>query len=154
MSETSCNRPITVDDLPATLQLDDTDASTWPGTALVIVGVIMLLLGGVTLLTGPDYISYNPAVGMTFEQMIQAYPGPIVSVGLLIIVAGQAVSGSISKGNAEALAEQLASRVSIPDEDIPEGYQLHLEGHGGPHYTLRLVAIEELTERVLESEQG
>ena len=73
---------------------------------------------------------------------------------MLIIVAGQAVSGSISKGNAEALAEQLASRVSIPDEDIPEGYQLHLEGHGGPHYTLRLVAIEELTERVSESEQG
>lgn len=136
-------KPITINDLPATFELRGTESSTLPGTIITVIGVILLLVGGVTLLTGPDSIVYDTRVGMTFEQMIQAYPGPIVSVGFLIVLAGQGISSAIAGNNAEAFTEQLHARVDIPDSALPEGYRLHLEAHGGPHYSLKLVAVDD-----------
>ncbi|MBX8485266.1 hypothetical protein [Pseudomonas cichorii] len=56
---------------------------------LGIVAWLMLVVGGLTLLFGPDSVTYSIGCGPTFFQFIQLYPGPIVSVGFLLLIAGQ-----------------------------------------------------------------
>ena len=51
---------------------------------LIVIGGIITLVGVLTLLFGPSVVRYSLA-GPTFFELIQLYPGPIASVGMLLL---------------------------------------------------------------------
>lgn len=51
-----------------------------------ITSWLMILVGGLTSMFGPETISYSPQTGPTFVQLIQIYPGAILSIGVLLFV--------------------------------------------------------------------
>lgn len=64
------------------------DIATW----LMLLGGLIFAVGALALLFGPSrvYITHG---GLTLLQFIQLYPGPIVSVGALILGVSQWVGG-------------------------------------------------------------
>lgn len=71
-------------DLPAKVKVELPEKpSNSVATAFGIMGLIILLVGGGFIIFGPEKIYYNIYDGMTFVQYLQAYPGPIASVGAL-----------------------------------------------------------------------
>ncbi|MDO7929173.1 hypothetical protein Q6A51_20515 [Pseudomonas sp. KFB-139] len=60
-----------------------------PFLLLGISAWLMILVGFFTIVFGPEVISYDSQTGPTFGQIIQIYPGPIVSVGVLLLTIGK-----------------------------------------------------------------
>jgi hypothetical protein len=58
-------------------------------TILLVVSLLMMIVGGLTSVFGPSTISYSMSSGPTFAQFIQMYPGPIFTVGSLLLMASQ-----------------------------------------------------------------
>lgn len=115
----------TVADLPLELELDKVEADKALGTIVSVIGWVVTIVGGLTLLFGPNTlrISYS---GPTFFEFIQLYPGPIISVGLLIIMAGQFLSNQFVQQTLNAFQESIDKQLIVKDEDIPEGKELNI----------------------------
>ncbi|MCQ4319020.1 hypothetical protein [Stutzerimonas stutzeri] len=145
------NTPITLDDLPAEFEIKLPEPDDFIGSVVACLGYIILAVGVLTLMFGPETIYYNRLHGMSFLQMIQAYPGPIITVGFLIASLGQLVSNSAKKQHSEQFDALLAQRVSILDGDIPQGFQLALTPLEDNRYLLSLVEIPEAAPEQQES---
>lgn len=52
---------------------------------LLIVGALIALLGGLTIVFGPRTVTYNALTGPSLLQFIQLVPGPIFTVGGLMV---------------------------------------------------------------------
>jgi len=137
--------PITLKDLPAEFEIKLPEPDDFVGSMVACFGYVILAVGVLTLMFGPETIYYNRLHGMNFLQMIQAYPGPITTAGFLIATLGQLVSNSAKKQYIEQFDTLLAQRVSIPDGDIPQGFQLALTSLKDSRYMLSLVEIPEAT---------
>ncbi|RMR60996.1 MULTISPECIES: hypothetical protein [Pseudomonas] len=53
---------------------------------LRVTSWLMILVGVFTIMFGPETLSYSSQTGPTFLQLIQIYPGAIVSIGALLFV--------------------------------------------------------------------
>lgn len=62
--------------------------SAYTGWLLTIFGAGILLLGIATIIVGPKVIYYSRLSGPTLAEYIQLYPGPIATVGGLILTLG------------------------------------------------------------------
>jgi hypothetical protein len=60
------------------------DEHSYSAIWLNIVSLILIVVGGVTIVVGPSTIRYDTVSGPTLLQFIQMFPGPIVTVGFLI----------------------------------------------------------------------
>lgn len=115
----------TVADLPVELELPKVSTSDASGTVVSWIGWIVTIVGGLTIVFGPNTLQISYA-GPTFFEFIQLYPGPITSVGFLIIMAGQFISNQTIKEALTDFQESVDSQLSIPDEDIPAGKELSI----------------------------
>ncbi|PKM29882.1 MAG: hypothetical protein CVV07_09345 [Gammaproteobacteria bacterium HGW-Gammaproteobacteria-11] len=143
-------KPIGIDDLPAEIELDLPAKSIGFGWIVRAVGLVVTAVGVLTLLLGPETIYYNRDVGMTFVQMIQAFPGPIATVGFLLAGLGQAMESNASTSQALAIEDALLYKVVIPERRIPAGFRLQTDALGGNRFRISLV---EKTEAEIAEEE-
>lgn len=87
----------------------------------------IIIIGGLTLIFGPETISYNIASGPTFIQLIQIYPGPIVSVGGFILYGCHNQMHKALTIYTQQVDEILANTICIQDHELPNGYIFNLE---------------------------
>ncbi|MFJ4155338.1 hypothetical protein ACIPZF_11080 [Pseudomonas sp. NPDC089752] len=74
-------------DYAAYLESCDEGAGFFGGLVMAI-GAMIALLGLATVVFGPETITYSRLTGPTFIQYIQMYPGPIFSVGGILVASG------------------------------------------------------------------
>ncbi|MGI3002781.1 hypothetical protein ACRTDJ_06800 [Shewanella algae] len=119
---------VTIHDLPSKVRVsipekEDTTASHF----IAIIGYAILALGGLFIIFGPETIYYNRSEGMTFVQFLQAYPGPIATVGALIAALGSKMINSAESDFSQELSDAFNDAVQIDDEEIPDGYKLDVD---------------------------
>lgn len=132
-------KPIGIDDLPADIELDLPAQSIGIGWIIRAVGLLVCGVGIFTLVAGPETISYNRNVGMTFLQMIQAFPGPIATVGFLLAGLGQTIESNTSASHELGIKDALMYKVIIPERRIPVGFRLQVDPLGGNQFRVHLV---------------
>lgn len=116
-----------IDDLPVEIELDiPLDTNNAPGV-VAAVGWILFVVGFATMVFGPETIHYNRLTGMTFWQFIQAYPGPITSVGVLVLSMSSYLKSSHLKAQTETLLAVIDEKTNIQEEEIPPGKQLDIK---------------------------
>lgn len=59
---------------------------------LIVGGLFMALVGALTILFGPDTVSYSRLTGPTLMQLVQLYPGPLFTLGALMVGVGNYLS--------------------------------------------------------------
>ncbi|WP_086481710.1 hypothetical protein [Oceanospirillum sanctuarii] len=125
-------------DLPARIQIEIPEASSGPGI-LTVIGIIIGVIGGGFIIFGPETIYYNRYEGMNLLQMLQAYPGPIASVGFLLVTLGGLWSSNEEKERLKKIEECLYSQLAFSPEDIPDGKMLDFERNEDGSFTVSLV---------------
>jgi hypothetical protein len=66
----------------------ETGDKAFNGWVVWSIGMIVAAIGVVTLIFGPETITYNRIAGPSLIQYIQIYPGPIATVGSLLVLVG------------------------------------------------------------------
>ena len=142
MSETQVNqKPIKqykLEELPAEITLDmglyqvDKAGSSFAilglGILLLLVGMVVMGVGGWFMAFGPSSIFYNTIEGMSFKQTLQAYPGPIASLGFALAALGQIITGSQRKETAEEwLALQIDKHLAFNVDELSEDQQFYIK---------------------------
>ena len=110
------------------------------------IGFIALLTGGYFMLFGPEVIRYNVVSGMTFHQTLQAYPGPIASLGFVAFAIGRAIGGAADQKQASAMSsvvETALQRENIAPEDIGDDYRLDIQKREDERLEVDLVRVAE-----------
>lgn len=118
-----------------------------------IIGFSTFFVGAMFIIFGPDQIYYNMYDGMTFIQYLQAYPGPIASVGVLILSLTQAASNSAKKGYMEEVNRCIDRAIQIEEDEIPEGFTLSMEVCEDEEQTFLVKLIEKPDEVELTPEE-
>lgn len=127
MSITTPNQ-VTINDLPSKVKITLPEEPDSGGASLLMyLGMGISIVGVLFILFGPREIYYNAYKGMTFIQILQAYPGPIASVGFLICGIANYVTNSALQEYQTGVVASLESAIQITDEDIPEGFKLSIE---------------------------
>ncbi|KDM89761.1 hypothetical protein [Photobacterium galatheae] len=149
---------ITIHDLPSKVKITLPEEPNSGGASfLMFIGLGIAIVGVLFAIFGPSKIYYNAYEGMTFIQTLQAYPGPIASVGFLICGIANYVTNSALQEYQQAVAESLENAIQITDEDIPEGFKLSIDHHEGDEkdvYYISLVEApdDQVSEETSESE--
>ncbi|MFJ4144970.1 hypothetical protein [Pseudomonas sp. NPDC089734] len=86
---------------------------------LSLAAWMLIVVGGVTIIFGPNSVTYNLRAGPTFLQFIQIYPGPIVSVGSLLLALCKHMDDSFST---EPLTPELFL-LTFYDVQLPDGME-------------------------------
>lgn len=103
-------------------------------TLLSFVGYGVLILGVLTLIFGPDSVMVNTFSGPDFFQMIQLYPGPIASLGFLMVSAATLLNGQKELLTPEAY---LLNHYPLePQGELPEGQHLQVGYLGDSRFLL------------------
>ncbi|MCP3921152.1 MAG: hypothetical protein GY714_01065 [Desulfobacterales bacterium] len=124
----SSNQVITIDNLPSEITIDiPEETNNLLLSILMYAGIGIAVVGFLFIIFGPDKIYYNAGEGMTFIQMLQAYPGPIASVGGVLFFAGSQISNYMGQKNENIINDQLDAQINIQDSDIPEGFVLNMK---------------------------
>lgn len=134
-------------DLPARIQIDIPEGSAGPGI-LTGIGIVIGVIGFGFIIFGPETIYYNRYEGMNFIQMLQAYPGPIASVGFLLVTLGGLWSGSEEKERLQKIEDSLYSQLAFSQEDIPDNKVLSFERNDDGSFT---VSLEDFSPEDLEN---
>lgn len=118
-------------DLPVELELEKTDASFPSLTSNILlltqlVGFIIVATGVLTMIFGPDSVWVNRQTGMTFLQFIQLYPGPIASIGALILFVPELYKKDRHAKQQAAFLKSLEEQLDFTEQDLPEGKVLDL----------------------------
>lgn len=71
-------------------------------TLLSFLGYGLLIVGVLTLFFGPESVMVNSLSGPDFFQMIQLYPGPITTLGFLIVSGATLLNGQKQQLTPEA----------------------------------------------------
>ena len=115
-NETILVRP---SDLPKTFEFETTPGSYFFFSA---IGYIILAVGGLSLIFAPSTLTYYGS--MTFSQIVYMHPGPVVSIGILIVGATTQLAASRVGKKAKEILE---SHELAPDLDVPPGACLTIE---------------------------
>lgn len=106
---------------------------------LAVAGFILLATGILFIIFGPETIYYNTASGMTFVQVLQAYPGPIASVGGLFIgIANYGLRVSSPETKLDKAIQNTLSAAGVDANELPEGYELHADMTADNQLTIEL----------------
>ncbi len=136
----SSNQVITIDNLPSEITIDvPEETNNLLLSILMYAGVGIAVVGLLFIIFGPDKIYYNAGEGMTFIQMLQAYPGPIASVGGLLFFVGSQISSYMGQKNENIINKQLDAQIKIQDSEIPEGFALNMKPLEEGKYLVELV---------------
>ncbi|MES1939349.1 hypothetical protein T5B8_03866 [Salinisphaera sp. T5B8] len=141
LSEAQRQRFPLVTDKPET---DDAQTYTVFSYLVSAIGLLTLLVGGYFLLFGPEYVRYNVVTGMTFKQILQAYPGPIASLGAVAVAIGQAIGNAGEKHRVaavEAVVTTALEREQITPEDFGDEYRLSMRKRQDDRLELDLVDV-------------
>jgi len=140
---TTPNKKITVNDLPVVINpaiMPEPELS-YAGFIITLIGIIIALVGIVTIITGPDVIQYYEDEGMSFKQIIQAFPGPIATAGSLIFYFGNKCRNDFSEN--EIMDSYIKEKLDLRSEDVPDGKEISIEiPEGENKYHIKLVDIE------------
>lgn len=143
------------EELPATvtLTLDHGSSSFWGGFLMVVGGAITLTGAGF-IIFGPDTIYYNTYSGMSFMQFLQAYPGPIATIGFALLALGQlALNNQINKEN-EQIALQIENHLAFSVEDLPDNERLYVHPLGDDQFEVGIEEIEVVDNVSVEQEEA
>ncbi|MCD5994667.1 hypothetical protein KDX38_14110 [Pseudomonas sp. CDFA 602] len=97
---------------------------------VTILGFILLVLGGVTILLGPDSIWLAYGASPTFFEYIQLYPGPIATIGGLLLAFGKSIDSHD------------ANLTMTPEQFLVSAYQLSLPENTDLEKTLTITHVE------------
>lgn len=143
-------------DLPANIQIDIPSESPGP-SILTAIGVAIGVVGVGFIIFGPETIYYNRVSGMTFIQILQAYPGPIASVGFLLVTLAGMWSGTEAKDRLQQIENSVYDQLAFTAEEIPEDKQLDFEMNEDGSFTVSLgdfVSEEQLLEQEQHSQEA
>ena len=131
--------------LPATITIEAPyEPEESPGAAIATIGAIILFAVGVLfIIFGPEKIYYNISEGLSFIQYFQAYPGPIATVGGLLVGLGSWLEKQPVTDFNERVDTAVQTQVNLDVIDIPEGQELTLDLVKPGTYTVFLRPIVE-----------
>ncbi|QKE62278.1 hypothetical protein HNE05_02505 [Aquipseudomonas campi] len=110
-------------------------------TILSFIGYGVLIVGVLTLIFGPESVMVSTFSGPDFFQMIQLYPGPIASVGFLIVSGAALLNGQKEQLTPEAY---LLNHYPIePQGELPQGQKLQIGYLGDSRFLLSGVVTDE-----------
>ncbi|MWV17813.1 hypothetical protein F3I16_17365 [Pseudomonas sp. L-22-4S-12] len=110
-------------------------------TILTFIGYGVLIVGVLTLIFGPESVMVNTFSGPDFFQMIQLYPGPIASLGFLIVSAATLLNGQKQLLTPEAY---LLNHYPLePLGELAEGQRLQVGYLGDSRFLLSGVVADE-----------
>ncbi|RJS93563.1 hypothetical protein [Salinisphaera sp. Q1T1-3] len=125
--------------------IDDVGQTLKVCSYLVIAfGVVALLTGGYNIIFGPETIRYNVIKGMTFPQFLQAYPGPIASLGFIAIALGRMLATKADQMQLESFNETLIETLREEDieaEDLGDQYKLDVSKRKDGNIEIGLVDV-------------
>lgn len=96
------------------------------GGVLVVGGIIVMAVGGWYMATGPSMIIYDRIAGMTFEQKLQSYPGPIASVGGLLAMIGSLCFKALNKPEVGIPNDKLNEHLSFDLNELKDNQVLYV----------------------------
>ncbi|WP_068829835.1 hypothetical protein [Pseudomonas sp. BMS12] len=108
-----------------------------------LLGYGVLIVGVLTLFFGPDTVMVNRLSGPDFFQFVQLYPGPISTVGFLIVSGASLMDAQKLQLMPEAYL--LAHYPLEPQGELGEGLQLQVAYLGDSRFQLSAVAQGEET---------
>ncbi|GAL07077.1 hypothetical protein JCM19237_3082 [Photobacterium aphoticum] len=128
--------PVTVSDLPCRIKMDIPPQDNSLSNFFFVVGGVILAVGVGFIFFGPETIYYDRYEGMTFVQVLQAYPGPIATLGgLMMGLASKAAESGTAETNRHIDAF-IMQNIHIEDSDIPPGFTLSMAQTGEPGVVL------------------
>ena len=77
-----------LEDAYATYLEGEAGDKAYKGWVVWSIGMIVAAVGVVTLIFGPETITYDRGIGSSLIQYVQIYPGSITTIGNFIVVAG------------------------------------------------------------------
>jgi hypothetical protein len=146
-SELEPNQAITLVNLPTEFSISlHEEGHNGFSYLLMLIGVPLICVGGLLIIFGPDKIIYNLYEGMSFTQILQAYPGLIASVGIFLTALGGHLISANEKKELDIIHEKIYARIDIQNDDIPEGYALNMNQVEKGKYRIELINIKEAEE--------
>lgn len=129
-----------IEELPVEIRISvgDPGGTTMLATAISAIGLVIAVVGGLFIMFGPDTIYYDVYEGMTFTQFLQAYPGPIATVGFVLVTIGSAIKNKTATDQVNAIQQQVFQQLAFSPADIPEGKRLSIAELGEGHYEVSL----------------
>lgn len=119
------NNKIKIENLPVEFKVEPPNRIVQIVLNFTLYGGIGILIIGIGfILLGPDEIFYSVSEGMTFMQFLQAYPGPIASIGIALIITSLKLISHISQKHGELVYKTVEARLEIENSDIPEDHTL------------------------------
>lgn len=110
-------------------------------TILSFIGYGVLIVGVLSLIFGPESVMVNTFSGPDFFQMIQLYPGPIATLGFLVVSAATLLNGQKQQLTPEAY---LLNHYPIePQGELPQGQKLQIGYLGDSRFLLSGVVVDE-----------
>lgn len=112
--------------------LENFEGTSGPAVTVLfrLISCLIILVGGATLVLGPSTVSYSLMTGPTLMELIQMVPGPIITVGFLLLAISNAID---NQNNAPLTPEQFLLKfyeVKLADElDDSAGVSIaHMDG--------------------------
>ena len=125
------------EDFPIELKLsfnkDDVDylikkeKTNWLATIIMLIGFVVTVVGAYFIMFGPSTIVYNRFEGMSYMQMMQAYPGPLASIGFAIIMLSRVLFGiGEEKMDPEWITNQIHDKTAFDILNLPDDEELSI----------------------------
>lgn len=130
-------------DLPVNIELDFLVEKDNTPAVLSFIGWLLFIVGALFIVFGPEKIYYNTRTGMTFFQILQAYPGPIASIGALIAGVANILSKKTKEDQVNYILLSVFDSLDFGESDLPEGKKLDLKFIDNKTITIDMIAIEQ-----------
>lgn len=132
-----------INDLPVDIELELAEQGGL-GTGILLllsfVGIGLILVGGYFIIWGPERVSYSlPDI----EFFFKAYPGPIASVGFILMAISNAIRNQMDQKQLQKVDQQLSDQVDFVEDDLPEGKLLNIAPLDSGKFRLELVDAPE-----------
>jgi len=135
-TETILVRP---SELPKTFELESTSVINY---LVMGLGIIIIAVSVFSLIFAPSTLYYHGS--LTFFQVIYMSPGPVASVGILLV--GMAIQIPAARINNKA-KEILESHQLDPNANAPQGAQLGIEQGDNELLLVMVVEVDEEVEK-------
>ena len=117
---------VTIHDLPSEITINVTKPNPslihlafYLGTALLVLGIIFIIFG-------PEYVYVDWSRGISFIQFFQLYPGPIASVGGVVVAVCMSLESGMNSSYTRKVNDEINTKIDIPPEAVPAGFILQI----------------------------
>lgn len=117
---------VTIHDLPSEITINVQKPNPNLIHLAFYFGAALLVLGIVFIVFGPEYVYVDGIRGVTFIQFFQLYPGPIASVGGVIVAACISLESGMNSTYSQKINNEIGEKIDIPPEAVPEGFILQI----------------------------